>query len=352
VPTQYQGNKSKIYVKNSSPSMFYPSPFEGVASNPLLNPQKLEIQTNNIVPTNLEIVNEDCDNRDNLYFENDLEFPMPSNNHSPDSSFIGQTIEAGLWWEQYNLYIALLAKDSLSNDEQNFRDSVASSALGGLEKALDILADTLADSLAALSQAKTINAAILVSNQQEENWQLANDLILEYYINKLDTIPYSTNNFNLLKQIAMLCPTLYGTGVYQARALLQAIDEDKLEYISDCEQLSYQNPNGRYGGIIDAFGYEGIPEFEETFNTNVQSKNLAFAVYPSPSDNELYVEHDLKDAFFELCDITGRIVFSLSENGAVSKSTLTVTNLANGIYILKCYSGKKLNNTQKIIVKH
>jgi hypothetical protein len=64
------------------------------------------------------------------------------------------------------------------------------------------------------------------------------------------------------------------------------------------------------------------------------------------------VEHDLKDAFFELCDITGRIVFSLSENGAVSKSTLTVTNLANGIYILKCYSGKKLNNTQKIIVKH
>jgi hypothetical protein len=150
----------------------------------------------------------------------------------------------------------------------------------------------------------------------------------------------------------MLCPTLYGTGVYQARALLQAIDEDKLEYISDCEQLSYQNPTGRYGGIIDAFGYEGIPEFEETFNTNVQSKNLAFAVYPSPSDNELYVEHDLKDAFFELCDITGRIVFSLSENGAVSKSTLTVTNLANGIYILKCYSGKKLNNTQKIIVKH
>ena len=94
---------------------------------------------------------------------------------------------------------------------------------------------------------------------------------------------------------------------------------------------------------------------------NVSVEDVAYnsdniAVYPNPANDQLNVQLIFAESNavnIELLDLSGKMVASPNKNQAISPNqfTLDVTDLSNGIYILKVTNGTKVS-TSKVTITH
>jgi hypothetical protein len=93
----------------------------------------------------------------------------------------------------------------------------------------------------------------------------------------------------------------------------------------------------------------GVSVDKVSFDNNI-------ALYPNPANNELNVQlkyAQYADVVVELIDITGKVVLSENVSSSISNNgyTLDVSNVPNGIYIVKVVNGEQVN-TSKVSVVH
>ena len=128
------------------------------------------------------------------------------------------------------------------------------------------------------------------------------------------------------------CPFEEGPAVYTARALLRGIDNQRQEYMHECEKVYPSSVSTR----------ESKPEFE---NQDLVYDNSDFSVTPNPAKNMITVKHNGKFNDFTIEEISGRIVLSQQLNQNLNTEKLDVSFLANGLYLAKL----KIENDIKIV---
>lgn len=75
---------------------------------------------------------------------------------------------------------------------------------------------------------------------------------------------------------------------------------------------------------------------EPTDISNYGYSEKYFNIYPNPAQDEIVVQVPKSSAIVEIIDIQGRVVKSLKKSQPVSNFKLNVSELSNGIYLLKC----------------
>ncbi len=141
-----------------------------------------------------------------------------------------------------------------------------------------------------------------------------------------------------LSVIALLCPFRCGTGVYGARAIVEALDTMNTHFYNCCELQTDDCGEYRLEG-------------KEPSTNNCSSKR--FAIYPNPTSGEFIVEYKFED-FVEhkliVQDITGKVLLkrTLQNNEGVLR--VETSNLSNGIYFVKLVSDRITNYQGKLCI--
>ncbi len=106
-----------------------------------------------------------------------------------------------------------------------------------------------------------------------------------------------------------------------------------------------------------ALTYLGV--IEDEYNTNVLSveefeAEKVFAIFPNPADNEIMIQSTsnvLKNgASIQLFDMLGRIVKDDKFDSSLEQEKVDVSNLNEGVYLLKIAS-ENFSTTKKIVIK-
>lgn len=84
--------------------------------------------------------------------------------------------------------------------------------------------------------------------------------------------------------------------------------------------------------------------------SNQTPENLAFKLYPNPSNEQIFVEIEMEGSI-QLRDIQGRII--MTESVSKGKNMLSLKDVPNGIYFASVLtSGNSVSIPQKLIVTH
>jgi hypothetical protein len=154
------------------------------------------------------------------------------------------------------------------------------------------------------------------------------------YINGIN----SKADLDNLSSLADLCPAQYGTAVYQARALLQAITYIGREYADSCGTQSLE---GRFG-------------FDDTNETSVSTMDGVQAkLYPNPNNGTFMLAYDLKnnaDVSVLITDITGKVVYAATLDNLNHISQINISQLQNGIYFVQLSKNRLLLWTDKLMI--
>jgi hypothetical protein len=246
-----------------------------------------------------------------------------------------------------------ISKDStLANFSifEDFADSVSSVNIGKISYAKELLSYPLNDeSIGELNvKANEINVQIPIEAVYREV------LILAALNPELKDSVYTEQEIMQLTEIANQCPYTKGGGVILARSILYALDELPVQYFNNCEM-----PNQEIAGRMANSGEEEEEIIIDTKVRKTQEKktetaaikaldaaNVEFKVYPNPAKEILYIKlPDLeKNSKFnyEICNSQGQVVLSLQNK--VSLDKIDISNLSDGIYLLKVLN----NSTHKI----
>lgn len=121
------------------------------------------------------------------------------------------------------------------------------------------------------------------------------------------------------------------------------------------------NPGGLNGNWMNLSGepnpdlYDQVEDFsvpkECELSTNDVTANKNLNIYPNPAKDEIFINSkELKGNYsIKIYNMTGSLVKETSYNSANNKS-ISVSNLPNGVYVLKI-EGDKFNQSQKLIIK-
>ena len=155
------------------------------------------------------------------------------------------------------------------------------------------------------------------------------------YINGIN----SQADFDQLSDLAKLCPNQYGNAVFQARALLQILTYQYVEYTDSC-----------YTDKLNArFGYDDEVESSISVSGGVQAK-----IYPNPNNGTFMLAYDLKkynEAAVQILDVTGKIVFNADIDNMNSILNINTNQLQSGIYFIQLTKGKQLLWTDKVMIQ-
>lgn len=156
-----------------------------------------------------------------------------------------------------------------------------------------------------------------------------------YYLFRYD------NNFNIVWQDTLLS----GTSGYPNFTSLICYDSTfyfASYYYTDTMVVgntTLLNPNQGANSPADVFvtkwGY-GLPNGISSHSVN----NSAVSAFPNPASNQLFIRNDEKpliNAEATVVDHSGRIVFATK----ISSGTLDISNLASGMYFVKCTDSEK-----------
>jgi hypothetical protein len=84
--------------------------------------------------------------------------------------------------------------------------------------------------------------------------------------------------------------------------------------------------------------------------TSLEEVNLSsFSVYPNPASNEVVLFSEDINADYLILDITGKKV--LSGNTNAKETTVDISNLKQGVYLVKFFNNEKYIGTKKLIKK-
>jgi hypothetical protein len=81
----------------------------------------------------------------------------------------------------------------------------------------------------------------------------------------------------------------------------------------------------------------------------ITNKEVSFMVYPNPS-NGIFNVIAPEAATVELMDISGRTILFETEISANLRQEINVSNLSNGIYMLKVYNNNDLNSVKRLVI--
>jgi len=171
------------------------------------------------------------------------------------------------------------------------------------------------------------NSTSAANTLMQQNQQLINEALL-----KQATGSSSLNATELadLNQLANQCPLVYGTAVYQARALLCALAKDQLVFTENCE--------------FESKSRKGINP-----DTNQESTSL----YPNPNKGAMTLTYHIRsNASLKVYDISGRMLYQAALDK--ERTLLQIqTDLVEGVYIYSIITeqGRALK-TDKLVIIH
>lgn len=198
----------------------------------------------------------------------------------------------------------------------------------GLLLAVDSLIHQAEKSSSLVTVAQQANAAIVTTNLVEQAQQEFNSIYLSYLAQNKKLSEAGLSN---LETLALLCPSYYGTAVYQARTVL--FDITKQSYRNACENVSPNTSSKRIGQTTDNI----------TQTTDI-------TVYPNPANTIVFIDAKNYDTvLLKLYDVMGHLVI---EETISSNEKLDVHNLSNGIYIYKLYHNDTELKVGKLIITH
>lgn len=235
-------------------------------------------------------------------------------------------IAESAWWAKSSAYSELKLHDELNlqnSDLLEFKDSVDMATLGRFTEIDKSLNDTLGTNIDSL---KGQNSAISTNNVIEELIKSINAIKLDF--KKYQVL--SESQLNSLRLIAAMCPHTEGPAIYTARALLRGLDQNRMEYMNECEKVYPESNSNRQSNLI---------------SNAVDNKLSDFTVLPNPASNSIILNHNGNYNYIQIEEINGKIVFNATLNSNIRSEILDVSNLASGIYIL---SMKSINATSKI----
>lgn len=180
-----------------------------------------------------------------------------------------------------------------------------------------------------INLANSKNAQASTSNDINQTQHDFNAL----YINGIN----SQADFDQLSYLAKLCPNQYGNAVFQARALLQILTYQYVEYSDSCYT---DKLNGRFG-------------YDDTESSVSVSEGVMAKLYPNPNNGNFTLAYDLKKynvAEVYIYDVTGKVVYKTNLDNLENIKQINTNNLQSGIYFVQLRNDKTLLWTDKLMI--
>jgi len=304
-----------------------------------------------------------CTNND-LNFNDDL---TTSVNFSALQSFAnnyGLSIaEAVQWWQKYNTYMELKKDPSLADtqEKQDYVTALDAEAIGKLEEIKRRMLDTTLIDSTNLVDSKQLNEAIIPNNEMEAKIKEANNYYLNLLLNNgKEEFSFSESDEANMRELAQLCPGVYGPGVYSIRSILARLDTVPTEYISECEftpnpTSEANNSNERRAQSSAQTRADDVPDFTELETEALAtppSLGLEALVFPNPAQNMLYVQSKTDVLFsYELLDARGSIVLKGNNFVNAKPFAISTENLSKGLYVLKLIDTNKATYISKVSIQ-
>lgn len=182
-----------------------------------------------------------------------------------------------------------------------------------------------------LIDALSINSSISSGDLIINNLKNINDIIDNFRLRSDQT--FTESEKIIIDEIASLCPFEGGEAVYKARSLQFYIDPSiSYDDIQLCQQYGYLR--------------KIKPEEEAAFKTILS---------PNPSDGEVtfYLDPDIDLKYtIYIYDSSSRLIFTSPENIQGSVSTISSSNLEDGIYMYKINFSNQKSLQGKFIIMH
>jgi hypothetical protein len=179
------------------------------------------------------------------------------------------------------------------------------------------------------------NAAIQPLLLQEVNQKIVNDVYFSTVAKGIETL--TATQLSGLQSIAAQCPYSGGGAVYEARSILAASEHT----LYDDAQLC----------VIQGIAYrQQKPTAENTKTPAAFTATLS----PNPASGYAIISTNqaVSNASIELIDVLGRTVFTQVWVGNNTKQLIDLTNIENGLYLLKMKTDEATTTaTMKLMVE-
>ena len=161
------------------------------------------------------------------------------------------------------------------------------------------------------------------------------------------TVASPGNNFYEGNGTSFAAPSLAGmlACYWQAR---KDAPEGKIREVIKKSSNNYSSPNNEYG--------YGIPDFEKALdmlnleNCDIFDEKTLFSVYPNPSNGavKFTLNFDVKITV-QVFDILGKMIYiSDNHNGGMDELNVFLSNLDEGIYMIKAFGEKNIFTTKLV----
>lgn len=175
-----------------------------------------------------------------------------------------------------------------------------------------------------------------------------------------DSFMYIPNSILLPENVQYfdywLIPTFYSQERYIEMADSAWLSVDSLEIIYEYAKYPFRVGIYAYTWSVGIFQPEAanwiIFLFYNDFSSGISENKVeesSIQFYPNPSKGLLYFKNDFRntDKPFKVTDLTGKLVYQ----GNITNDPVNLTDLNNGLYILKVWTGEKYVSGKIIISK-
>jgi hypothetical protein len=242
------------------------------------------------------------------------------------------------WFAKQAMYKSMLT-DTLPWDDdtllEHFRNDVAGTTLGLLENVKDAMINPDAGTLD-LDHASLLNASLVTGNSIESDAQTVNNVML--LVRKENSRPLTTDEQDIIRNIAILCPFIDGYPVYEARAIISAYDGVDVVYNDNCSE---------------GHSLQTLPTENTNENKSLPADN--FMVFPNPNNGEMQLSYTLTSATsatVTLYDMGGRMMYSNKIDARNNMLTISKPDLGSGVYYYTVRVDNKELKTGKIVIVH
>jgi len=180
-----------------------------------------------------------------------------------------------------------------------------------------LLQDSIADfKIASSNELLSENAIVNAQRNAEENLKLVNSIY--YNTLAIGVKDLTDEQRNSLEFLARLCPYKDGNAVFIAQNILNAIDEEFLDYSHNCDDITLRKRK------------------QESEDNMTMSK-----IYPNPAFDIVYCDYTVKNnesAELNIKDLNGKIVLQKNLDNKSQQNMVDIQLLSAGAYIVEVLS--------------
>src|SRR5690554_5164479 len=192
------------------------------------------------------------------------------------------------------------------------------------------------------------------------------ELVLQSYMMETDasgevvTAPFDVENQIVLEdnQRYLFCVTTYNGEIFLGTdgAMTYAGNHD--HYLQPLFPIEIGSGSFRPHGFSDGVTFgETVPSIAVSFidpasvSIKAQEKAIQMKAYPNPASDALVVDFNKNEVSkVELVSIAGQLIESQNVSSNVQKTTFDVSNVENGVYIVKVTLNNDLTHTMRVVV--